>query len=162
MIEVATNLNHVHTLDERWLRARVRGWCDLESGGDNFWLGTYTKSGEWIFCSSSRDTWHPNERRVDYARNVVHHLNRHCNNGGAWLGGWFYAGRRFYLLWKDVDGDLQIPIECDKPWIVLRTYDLAHWEKIAHTAIATWTNWHKNMQYRSGQTKRVAQGESIH
>lgn len=151
-----------HQMDEGWLRARVRGWMDLvESPGLDFWIGTYTADGRWIYCSSSADGYQPQAYRQQYARDVVRHLNRVIANGGAWLGGWVRGGREFYLLWKDADGDIQIPIECDKPFIALRNWQMTDWERHATVALGVWSEHQKNMEYGRGQEKRVAQGEQV-
>lgn len=151
-----------HTMNEGWLRARVRGWMNLiESPGLDYWIGTYTAEGKWIYCSSSEDGYQPEAYRQEYARNVARHLNRVVSNGGAWLAGWMRGGREFYLLWKDADGDIQIPIECDKPFIVLRNWKLTDWERHATVALGVWDEHRRNMDFGRGQEKRVAQGEKV-
>jgi hypothetical protein len=151
---------HMHELPEQWLRSRVRGWMELcESPGLAYWVGTYTADGTWIYCSSDRDLYLPKTYRQVYAQNVCKFLNQQCNFGGAWLAGWFRGGKEFYLLWKDADGDLQIPIESDKPFIVLQRWGLADWEKHACTAYSVWAERQKLLEIRSKDTVKVAQGE---
>lgn len=149
-----------HHMPEAWLRSRVRGWMEsIESPGEAYWIGAYTAEGLWIYCSSERDSWAPQGYRQDYARKVNAHLNRQCQFDGAWLTGWVRGGREFYLLWKDKDGDLQIPIEANKPFISLSKYTVEDWERHACTAWATWSEHHKNLELGKGQNKLVAQGE---
>ena len=151
-----------HQLPEQWLRARVRGWMEItESPGLAFWIGTYTADGKWIYCSSDTDFWRPAQFRIDYAMKVCRHLNQHVPFDGAWLVGWIRGGREFYLLHKDRDGDIQIPIECDKPFIAIRDWLPTDWEKIAATAHLQWVQWQKNMEYNRSQQKAVAQGEAV-
>lgn len=151
-----------HSLNEGWLRSRVRGWMELvESAGLAYWIGTYTADGKWIYCSSSTDLFQPKAFRQEYARSVVRHLNAQISTGGAWLAGWVRGGREFYLLWKDADGDIQIPIECDKPFIVLRNYTVTDWERHATVALGIWSEHRKNMEFGRGQQKNVAQGEKV-
>lgn len=155
-------VKHLHELPEDWLRARVRGWMELcESPDLAYWIGTYKANGTWISCSSQNDAWTPTQLRQTYAQDVCRHLNRQCNFGGAWLAGWFRGGREFYLLWKDPDGDIQIPIECDKPMIALLKWKLTDWERQACTAHAIWhENFQKMNEIRPGKdTVKVAQGE---
>jgi hypothetical protein len=128
-------MSHLHTLPEQWLRARFRGWLTMiESPDLNFWAGCYTADGKWICCSSNQDGWHPNDRRMNYAMNVNRHINRHASHGGAWMTGWIKGGHVFYLCWKDPDGDIQIPIECDKPFVVLKNYTHFDWERHCNAA----------------------------
>ena len=152
-------MNMLHSLDEQWLRSRVRGWMEMEAQGFDFWLGTHTADGKWIFCASRDDSFRPRDAKQKYAVDVSLHLNHACSCGGAWLVGWIDT--TFYLLWKDAQGDIQIPIECNKPWIVLRDWKPDAWEKHAMTALHTFWEFHRNMEYAEGQTKNVAQGESL-
>ena len=34
-----------HSMPEAWLRSRVRGWMQVESPGEVWWIGTYTADG---------------------------------------------------------------------------------------------------------------------
>ena len=149
-----------HRLSEDLLRARVRGWMERhESPGMDFWIGAYSASGKWIYCASRRDSYRPPQEQMKYAMDVCRHLNRHVAGEGAWLAGWIRRGREFYLLWKDKDGDIQVPIEAQKPWLVLQRYTLDDWEKHATAALGVWSEWHKNMEYGRGQQVRLAKGE---
>ena len=151
-----------HNLPEQWLRARVRGWMELnESPGLAYWVGTYTSDGKWIWCSSRESRWTPAQFRVEFAMKVCKHLNRMIPHGGAWLTGWVQGGRVFYMLWKDRDGDIQIPIECDKPFVALRNWAVEDFERLAGTAWATWLEWKKRAQFSPKQQKMVAQGEPV-
>ena len=149
-------------MPEAWLRARVRGWMNQqESPGLAFWIGTYTAEGKWIYCSSDDDRWIPAQFRVDYAMKVAKHLNQQVPFDGAWLVGWVRGGREFYLLYKDKDGDIQIPIECDKPFIAIRNWTPTNWEHMAATAHLKWVEWQKSLEFSRMQQKRVAQGEPV-
>jgi hypothetical protein len=151
-----------HEMPETWLRARVRGWMQLvESGGMDFWIGTYTDDGKWIWCSSANDTWAPSVARQEYARRVCAVLNREAAHGGAWLVGWTKGGREFYLLWKDKDGDIQIPIECNKPFFILSKWSPQDWVRQAEVAIGIWKEWKRDLELADGQEKKVAQGEPV-
>lgn len=151
---------HVHQMPEQWLRSRVRGWLErIESPDLAFWVGTYTADGRWIFCSSDADSWAPKPYRQEYAMNVCRHINKQCSMGGAWLVGWIRGGREFYLLWKDPDGDLTIPIECDKPFIVLRNYTVFDWETHCQAALGVYSEHKRNLEMTDSQQVKVAQGE---
>lgn len=150
----------LHDMPEQWLRSRVRGWMELAESPDlDFWIGTYTEDGKWIFCSSRQDTFAPLEHRIDYARRICRHLNRICAHGGVWLAGWIRGGHEFYLLWKDADGDIQIPIECDRPFTLLQGWTLYNWEQQAENAYKVWSEFRKNMEFGRGQNRKLAQGE---
>jgi hypothetical protein len=149
-----------HHVPEKWLRARVRGWLEMiESPDLAYWVGTYTADGRWIFCSSNADTWAPKPFRQEYAMDVCRHINKQCSMGGAWLVGWIRGGREFYMLWKDPTGDLQIPIECNKPFIVLRNYTLSDWETHCQAALGVYSEWQRNMDLSKSQQMHLAQGE---
>lgn len=148
-----------HNMPEAWLRARVRGWMEVESPDALYWIGSYSADGKWIFCSSWRDTYRPTDYRMKYAQDVGRHLNREASAGGAWLVGWIRGGHEFYLLWKDPDGDIQIPIEAKKPWIVLQRYTLDDWLKHATAALGVWSEWKRTMEYTNNQTVKLAQGQ---
>lgn len=149
-----------HRLSDELLRSRVRGWLERnESPGMAFWVGAYSASGKWIFCSSNHDRYRPTAELMTYAQDVCRHLNRHVAADGAWLTGWIRGGREFYLLWKDKDGDIQIPIEAQKPWLVLQRYTLDDWEKHATAALGVWSEVHKNMDYGPGQQVHRARGQ---
>jgi len=151
-----------HNVPEPWLRARVRGWMELQESPDlAFWIGAYTAEGKWIWCSSDFDQWRPAQFRIDYAMRVAKHLNQQVPFDGAWLVGWVRGGREFYLLWKDSGGDFQIPIECDKPYVVIRNWLPTDFEHICATAHLRWVELQKHMEYSKSQQKAVAQGEQV-
>lgn len=151
---------HLHELPEQWLRARVRGWMELcESPDLAYWIGTYAPNGTWIYCSSNGDNYQPKTFRQVYAQKVARHLNKHCNFGGAWLAGWFRGGKEFYLLWKDETGDLQIPIECNKPFIAIVKWPVETWERQACTAYSTWKEIMLQNEVTKKDTVKLAQGE---
>ena len=152
----------IHELPENWLRARVRGWMNLnESPDQDWWVGTYTADGRWIWASSNQDTYTPLMHRVEFARRVCRFINKNCAHGGAWLAGWIRGGHEFYLLWKDPDGDIQIPLEFGQPFTVLNGWtnnDIAEHCEQAH---AVWVEWHRNLDKTGSQEKKLAQGEQV-
>lgn len=161
-IIVADKINeHLHRLPEAWLRSRVRGWMNDESPGLAWWIGGYTDTGTWLWCSSGVDTYMPKQFRVDYARNVCAHLDREVSLGGAWLAGWARGGREFYLLWKDWDGDIKCVVEADKPFIALMKYDMGHWERVCSQALTTAGQWDRALDLARFQQKKLAQGEKL-
>ncbi|MDP2621807.1 MAG: hypothetical protein Q8P46_16800 [Hyphomicrobiales bacterium] len=159
-IILADTGEQLHRMPEQWLRARVRGWMEINESPDFlYWIGTYTADGKWIFCSSNADRWAPKDYRQLYAQEVCRHLDRQCAFGGAWLAGWVQGGRVFYMLWKDKEGDIQIPIECDKPFIALQKYTLSDWERHCCSAYKVYSEWKRDLEMTNSQQVNVAQGE---
>lgn len=148
-----------HTVAEKDLRSRVRGWLILESNWNPFWACADRPDGKLIVTGYQNCL--PPIAKQEYARNVMRHLNKTIANNGAWVAAWLYNGRRFYLLWKDHDGDIQIPIECDKPFFIIREWTMDEWFKHATAALGIWSEFHKNLDAGKGQQKKVAQGDHV-
>lgn len=148
-----------HGVDEKFLRSRVRGWLTLESNFNPFWCCADTAEGKLIVTGDQNCI--PPIAKQEFARDVMRHLNRSISNDGAWITAWLYNGRRFYMLWKDRDGDIQIPIECDRPFFVIRNWQMDDWFKHATAAVGVWSEWHKNLDATKSQGKKVAQGEQL-
>lgn len=152
----------VHEMPEQWLRARVRGWMELsESPNLDYWIGTYTAEGKWISCSSRDNAFAPLQHRIDYARRLCRHVNKACAHGGVWLVGWIRGGHEFYLLWKDQDGDLRCPIECDRPFTALVGWSFYNWEQHCNGAIEMVLEHDRYLELKAGQSKKLAQGERV-
>lgn len=151
-----------HHLDEGWLRARVRGWMHLiESPDQDFWIGSYTADGKWIYCSSRGDTWAPHPAKQDFAMKVCQHVNRQAAGDGAWLTGWRLGNREFYMLHKDVDGDIQIPIEFGQGFSRLREWELHIFENHAVAALGIFSEFKRAPEAAKSQLVKVAQGEKV-
>lgn len=149
-------------LPENWLRSRVRAWMDsTESPDMDWWIGSYTPEGTWIWASSGKNSYTPLMHRIDFARRICKYVNRDCNNGGAWLAGWIRNGREFYLLWKDPDGDIAIPMEFPQPFNTLVGWNNEDFAEHCAQAHATWVEWHKNMEYSRNQQRKLAQGDTV-
>ena len=161
----------VHTLPEEWLRARVRGWLTQENEyktGLNgsatiktagWWGCTFTAEGKFLEVDGGDEPYHPSLLEYDLARRVCRFVNRECNHGGAWIVAWCLGGKRFYLVWKDNDGDFQVPIECDLPLHRYLGWSMNDWAEHASQAYSVWCEWHAQMEYTNGQQVKLAQGE---
>lgn len=154
----------VHGLDDRLIGARMLGWMLSEANGTNWWICGLLKDGKivaWDSTAKATDDKQnlkiPKEREL-FAINVMSALVE-VAEGGTWLCAWFDDCKRFYLLWKDEDGDIQIPIECDQSWLRLSTWKPDDFCRHAAHAHATWLNLHKNMEYGAGQQIKLAKGE---
>lgn len=148
-----------HGVEEKDLRSRVRGWLILESNWNPFWCCADRPDGKLIV--SGYQNCIPPIAKQEFARDVMRHLNRTIANQGAWIVAWLYNGRRFYMLWKDKDGDIQVPIECDRPFFVLRTWNMDDFNRHAVAALGVWSEWHRNLDASKSQGKKVAQGEKL-
>ena len=154
----------VHGLDDRLIGARLLGWMVRESAGTNWWICGLTHDGKIIAWDStaqaaSLDTaLDIGKHKTHFAVQVLSALAE-VGNDGTWLVAWFDNCKRFYLLWKDADGDIQIPIEIDVSWLRLREWKAHHFVEHATTAMATWQKIHDNMEYGAGQQKFLAKGD---
>lgn len=146
-------------MPEQWIRARARAWLENhESPGKMYWVGTYVGK-HWVFCASHRDSYRPPSYRVAYALRICQYLNRECAHGGVWLAGWIKNATVFYLLWKDPDGDIAIPIECEKPFMLIKGWDNETWAEHAEQAWALWSERNKQLEIKPGQQVKLAQGQ---
>lgn len=169
-------LRPTHAMADHLIGARLRGWMHVEAGGTmaeidglkvpdlpakvDWWVCGVTADGKVIaWDSTPTQTMPMTQNRRFFAMQVLARLNARASEGGLWLVAWFDGGRRFYLLWKDQDGDIQIPIEIDVPWFRLREWTPDDFLKMAVASHITWSNIHRNMEYREGQQIRLAQGE---
>lgn len=150
-----------HALPDEWLASRVYPWMLLEANGDTFWICTNLADGRFIHASDNgfQQPYMPPQKKVHYAQKIVAFLNKQASFGGAWLAGWLFRDRRFYLLWKDEDGDLQIPVECDKPWVAIRNWNVEDWERQAVTAYEAWCQVMEDIDVPKDAQVKLAQGQ---
>lgn len=173
-IIVADTGTQIHDMPEQWLRSRVRGWMELiespnlakegEAPMNDYWIGTYTADGrnsKWISCSSRNDQYVPMMHRVEFARDVCREVNKYASNGGAWLTGWIKGGHEFYLLWKDPDGDIAIPLECSQPYSQIIGWGKSPWVVHCQNAIEAWRDIYKAAEIKQSQQRKLAQGEKM-
>lgn len=150
---------NTHSLPTEWLGARLVAWMFDEAGGSKWWLCALTCEGDYRYAS--HDNQHkPPLDHVEYARNVNRFVNRVANHGGAWVSGWF-DDVRFYMLWKDKDGDLQIPIECDLGWERIKEWKPEDWAEQAEQAHALWKAHWDDLEVSRSQQVCLAQGQKL-
>lgn len=154
---------HVHDLNDQWLGARVVGWMNSE-GAEHFqktawWIMAIYANGL-VRTVQSDPSWEPPLLAKDLARKLCRYINKECAHGGAWLVGYF--GEMLYFLWKDKDGDIQVPLEFLKPLHVLLGWTNEDFAEHCDQALTRWVEWHESMEYGRGQQKRLAQGERLH
>lgn len=159
LIEGGRIYETTHNLPSQWLGARMVAWMFDEAQGAMWWLCALTCDG--VYRYASHNNMHqPPEDMQQYARNVCRYINKVANHGGAWFTAWF-DDRRFYLLWKDRDGDIQIPIECDLGWESIKDWKAEDWAEQAEQAHAQWMDFHSKIEYGAGQQVCLAQGEKL-
>jgi hypothetical protein len=109
-----------HNLPDKWLTARAVSWMNSETTG-RWWLMSYTANGTPVSASSKG--YQPSIERQEFAKNICEYLNLQNNADGAWMAGFVDKDHEqsFYLLWKDCDGDIRIPIEFPQSFIELST-----------------------------------------
>ena len=141
-----------------WLTSRLVPWMFVESGGTAWWVCVLPRDGN--FLERSHDmVYEPELPQRGFARRVAVALNKHVNNGGAWITGWIDNGLRFYMLWKDRDGDIHIPIDCDKPFIIIRDWEMDRWCAHAQAAYESWLEHYRAVDVDDRNKIRLAQGE---
>lgn len=146
-----------HTLPSDLLGKRIVGWMDDEANGQPWFICALTMEGHYRLRSDD-DMDCPDIERINLAKVICYHLNKTANHGGAWLTGWI--GEEFYMLWKDKDGDIQIPIE-SKKYDTIKEWAMSDFVEQANQAHLIWENWHKDMNYRKGQQVMLAKGERL-
>lgn len=87
-------------------------------------------------------------------------LNQDAANGGHWVTLWSFQEERLCALWRDEDGDMQIPIYLDEPWARCRTYAV---ERLASEAARAYEVWKEMifmvLQLKPEETVKLAQGQ---
>lgn len=151
---------NTHSLPTAWLVSRLVPWMVAESAGGHWWACVLTNDGKFLSATHDGGLTLPSEDRMKMGRDVCRHLNRQVNFGGAWQCAWIDQ-MRFYMLWRDRDGDIQIPIEVDLGFDRIRTWPLETWENHAVGAWDQWREFHANMEYSKSQLVRLAQGERV-
>ena len=141
------NLHHVPT---EWLINRMVPWMFAEADGGDWWVCVLTRDGKYLTATHDGGSTVPTDDRCKFARDVCRHLNKHVNQGGAWQCAWIDQAR-FYMLWRDKDGDIQIPIEMDLGFDRVKEWGLETWETHAAAAWEQWAEFHKNIDASASQ-----------
>ncbi len=150
-----------HHLQDRWLHARLYQWF-MREGSRKCWV-CIQGEGRWVYWSKGGKIMPPDDKRR-YARAVVHYLNRHCNYDGAWVGAWLDDGwKRFYLLWKDEGGDIQIPMDTagSLSWEGkdgFRNWPMDAWGNLATNAWELWRDAQEAVAAKPEQQISLAKG----
>jgi len=150
-----------HSLKDEWLQARLWGWFEREET-TRAWVCVLREGGKWNYWQRGDGMPPPIDKRT-YARTIVSFLNRELHFDGAWVGGWMDEGwKRFYLLWKDRDGDIQFPIDTatDQRWSQFRHWGVDVWGEHAASALSLWQSAQETLEVRPDQQMKLAQGQT--
>ena len=146
----------LHRLRTDWLTARIVDFMFLESHGANWWLTTVTSDGKFLHAGSTPD-YAPDEARQDYAHKVCRYMNKKAHYDGAWLVGWVDDANAFMCVWKDSDGDIQIMIDCIRPWSVVSKWPMGTWAGKAHKSYEYWYDKEQAIDASPEQQVKIAQ-----
>jgi hypothetical protein len=149
-----------HSVPAEWVASRMVSWMMEESEGRPWWVTGLTPHGKFIHANFP-ESYFPKPERQAYAHHICYELNKQLHYGGTWLAGWLHGGNRFYLLWKDRDGDIQIPIDCDKPWHIIRQWPVDSWLNNANAAYETWFQIMEQIEANQDQTVKLAQDRPL-
>lgn len=154
-------LGRTHGLRDEWLKARLLEWFERESQS-KAWICILREGGRWHYWQKGGG-FSPIADKRSYARNVIQYLNRHVNFDGAWVGGWMGEGwNQFYLLWKDRDGDIHIPIDTppELKWREMRSWGPDVWAEHASNAHTGWQAAQQVVGATADQQIKLAQGQT--
>lgn len=156
----------VHSLADDLVGLRVVGWMNTRFPDAAWWMCA-VRGGRFNSASNVDPMhWFGKEGAFSYAKQVLAHVNKQAAYDGAWLAGWIEppaegAQEIFYLLWKDRDGDINIPIQNPLGWMRIRGWKPEDHEEHCHQAHRVWAQWHKDMALKPDQYAKVAQGEKV-
>lgn len=120
----------MHKVEDRALvTPKLLRRFELESGRPEFWALIQTREGKWL---SHGHGLAPDALQQQVAKDIVGCLNKKLHHDGAWV--WLYCDPpkpqpnvfhlvdpgvwydRFVIMWMDRDGDVQFPIQFDRPF----------------------------------------------
>lgn len=154
------------TLTDELRRARLRGFLDREARERGWWAVMTGEDGSLIETSSNpihgmQFGYAPDDERKTFARDICTVANKHAHYNGVWSVVWFRKGRRFALVWKDWDGDIQIMADEETPFWKFKNISLDHWSRHCDEMIRVWiTTVLKDLNLTSDETVRLAAGET--
>lgn len=147
----------VHHLPDTLLTARAVRWMNSETN-KNWWIMSFTSEGVPLSASSSKE-YSPSLNRQLFAKQVCEYVNLQNNAGGAWMAGYVDKDypEQFYLLWKDFDGDIRIPIEFPQPFSVLQEkWSLDNFLNHTVEALGALKEYEYAMAFSENQVKSLA------
>lgn len=153
-------LGKTHKVPDEWLLSRLVPWFFAETMSTRIWVCYQSETGKWGRWMLNPDLGPPTRDRQYYAERAVAYLNANYNFDGAWVAAWLGdEWRTFYLLWKDRDGDIQIPIECELGWRVIKEWEVEDWGNQAVVARESWLNTQRVLALSEMETIKRAQGQ---
>jgi hypothetical protein len=102
----------------------------------------------------------PDEERLEFLIRMAKRLNREMHHGGHWVTGWAYNPGCVFALWRDSDGDMQIPVYIDDVWPRVRDAGVDKFVQDCQHAYDSWREvMFQVLQLRPEETIKLAQGE---
>lgn len=139
--------------DKNPYQAGGNWWCCLPSGQK---LLEFAYPKHYLTAGATQIMDAP---KRSYALAICQYLNRQCAHGGCWIVAWLDNCRQFFMVWKDADGDFQVPIECDLSWEQIQTWSLDNWAEHAEQAYRAWKEHVYTLALHKNQLVKAAQGE---
>lgn len=116
--------------------------------------GAFTRRGETDF--GPLPDAEIRERMID----VALLLNKDVAHGGHWVVAWANSPKCLCALWRDADGDMQIPIYLDEPWPRVRKMTAAQFAQSCEEAHVIWLeHMYAVLELKPEETIKLAQGE---
>lgn len=138
MVNTFTIMPAKSELSNQLRRARLRGFLDRESPEGGWWAVIVDEDMRPQEFWSEDLGFKPPELHKRFALSVVEVANRSAHYHGVWCIAWFRGLRRWAIIWKDWDGDIQIFGDDSTDILQLLSLPLDHWAEHCTTMIETW------------------------
>ncbi len=153
-----------HQVANEYMATRVATWFHTEYVGKRAWMALLSGDGTWFYWNKTYAMGIPPYEKREYARRICAYINRHCHHDGVWICGWLSDHwETFYLLWKDADGDIHVPIEThgwQAGWEALRDkWTDEDWGNHCDAAWQIWYDAIQSLELKEGQSVKFAQGQ---
>lgn len=149
----------LHKVSDRLCFVGLAEQLAHEFGSDSYVVvalgnGVFTRRGLQDFGTV------PDAEKLGALIALARRLNQDVANGGHWVTLWSFQEQRLCALWRDEDGDMQIPIFLDEPWARCRTYAV---DRLASEAAKAYEVWREMifmvLQLKPEETVKLAQGQ---
>lgn len=125
-------------LSNQLRRARLRGFLDRESPEGGWWAVIMDEDMKPHEFWSEELGFVPPELHKQFALRVNEVANRAAHYHGVWCVAWFRHLRRWAIVWKDWDGDIQVFGDDSTDIFKLLALSPEHWAEHCTTMIETW------------------------
>jgi hypothetical protein len=149
----------------------------IRDGDGEYWAVSHKPSNMSMAGPWSTDDFllYPlTDERRGWLQNLSWNLNKNLCHDGAWICVWTHLGelvhegatfarhpRRVVLIWLDQDGDPQVPVEIEEPWLSVASQSVDNWLEQCEEAYQAWHLLMRDvLDPREGQTFQRAKGQS--